>query len=147
MVASLLQHINKIEPSIQFILETENSVGCLPFLDVQLRGDDGYIATSVYRKPTHTDKYLDFASHHPLMHKTAVVRTLFCRADSLSSSDAHINEEYTRIFNSLKTNHYPDSFIKRFSQKRSTTHEEKSYKKTGEFLRQSSVLCGELISG
>ena len=64
------------------------------------------------------------------MHKMVVVRILFCRADSLSSSNANINDEYTRIFNSLKTNHYPNSFIKRFSQKRPTTHEDKSYKKT-----------------
>ena len=40
------------------------------FLDVQLRHcDDGTILTRVYRKPTHTNRYLDFSSHHPTMHK------------------------------------------------------------------------------
>ena len=83
MVPSLLQQINSIERSIQFTIEYESREGCLPFLDVNLQGcGDGSISTSVYRKPTHTDKYLDFSSHHPLTHKAAVVRTL------LSSSTA-----------------------------------------------------------
>ena len=34
----------------------------------------------------HTDRYLDFSSHHPLAHKIAVVRTLHTRAESINSS-------------------------------------------------------------
>ena len=34
-------------------------------------------------KSTHTDKYLDFRSHHPLAHKVAVARTLFHRAEKI----------------------------------------------------------------
>ena len=66
----------------------------LPFLDVMLqRGEDGSISTSVYCKPTHTDKYLDFSSHHPIAHKVSVVKTLFSRADTLSSSPTNISDE------------------------------------------------------
>ena len=68
-VDTLLAHINTIEPSIRFTFERENVEGCLPFLDVLLHhNNDGTLFTSVYRKPTHTDKYLNFDSHHPLMH-------------------------------------------------------------------------------
>ena len=85
-VDTLLAHINTIEPS-RFILERENAEGCLPFLDVLLHhNNDGTLFTSVYRKPTHTDKYLNFDSHHPLMHKVAVVRTLVSRANALCST-------------------------------------------------------------
>ena len=56
-----LRHLNGVEPSIQFMLETE-SEGKLPFLDVLLQCNlDGSILTTVYRKSTHTDRYL--ASH------------------------------------------------------------------------------------
>ena len=76
----LLTHLNQIEDSIKFTLE-EESEGCLAFLDVLImHEDDGTISTSGYRKTTHTDKYLDFDSHHPLCHKTAVVNTLLTRA-------------------------------------------------------------------
>ncbi len=59
-----------------------------------INSEDGSISTSVYRKPTNTDRYLDFSSHHPQAHKTAVVRTLMNRAKVLPSSVlAHTDEE------------------------------------------------------
>ena len=81
-IQHLLDHLNSIEPSIQL---TEND-GCLPFLDVKIkRSLDGSLSTSVFRKPTHTDRYLNFASHHPLSHKKSVVCTLITRATTHSS--------------------------------------------------------------
>ena len=68
-VQDLLQHINGIEESINFTVEVECE-GHIPFLDVLIsRQPDGSISTSVHRKATYTDKYLDFNSHHPLSHK------------------------------------------------------------------------------
>ena len=61
----LLRHLNSTEPSIQFTHEVEVD-GRLPFLDVQLhRQPDGSVSMSVFRKPSHTDKYMNFHSHHP----------------------------------------------------------------------------------
>ena len=65
-IVVLLQHLNSIEPSIQFTIERETD-GKLPFLDTCVqRTTDGSLETVVYRKPTHTDKYLSFNSHHLL---------------------------------------------------------------------------------
>jgi hypothetical protein len=65
----------------------------------------------VYRKPTHTDKYLDFQSNHPTSHKIAVVKTLNHRARNLPSTPTAIAEEEVKITQALKLNGYPRSII------------------------------------
>ena len=111
----LLDQLNGVEPSIQFLVEIE-SEGKLPFLDVLLQRDpDGLIATTVYRKSTHTDRYLDFASHHPLAHKIAVVRTLQNRAEAISSSIPDRGKETWHLRQALITNGYHKGVIQRYS--------------------------------
>ena len=60
--------------------------------------------------------YIDFTSHHPLVHKAAVVKTLIKRAEVISSSPALLEEECTRICQSLSINNYPHGFVCRRSQ-------------------------------
>jgi len=72
----------------------------LPFLDLLLkRINSGGLKLSVYRKPTHTDQYLNFMSQHPIDHKMSVVRTLLERSQNLVSEpedkkkeDIHVQE-------------------------------------------------------
>ena len=113
-VMSLLEYINGIEPSIK-LTKTEDSNTELPFLDVLLRrNDDGSIITSVFRKPTNTDRYLNFDSHHPIMHKASVISTLVGRAETICLNTSHIQEEIRHIFQALENNSYPTRGI-RFS--------------------------------
>ena len=59
-VDQLLQHLTSIHPSVKFTVEVERE-GKLPFLDNLLRrNSDGSLDIMVYRKPTHTDRYLSF---------------------------------------------------------------------------------------
>ena len=110
-VQHLLEHLNSIECSIQFTVEVEND-GELPFLDVNVyRGSDGSLNTSVHRKPTHTDRYLDFSSHHPFSHKRAVVCTLSSRVSTHSSSERDRINETSHVTSALRLNGYPQSFI------------------------------------
>ena len=63
------QHLNSIDPNIQLMTETESN-GELAFLNTcTVRQDDGSLRIKVYRKPTHTDQYLNWESNHPLEHK------------------------------------------------------------------------------
>ena len=56
----------------------------LQFLDTVITHyPDESLSTTIHREATHTDKHLDFRSHHPLAHKIAMRRTLFSRARSL----------------------------------------------------------------
>ena len=81
----------------------------------------GSISTSVYHKPTHTHRYLDFSSHHPTAHKVAVVRTLQCRAMAISSSPNAADQELSNITEVLTANGYPKRFISRVCQRPRTS--------------------------
>ena len=71
-----LTHLNKIENSIQFTMEKQKE-GCLPFLELLVKhSPSGHLLSAVYRKPTHSDRYLNFRSEHPIQHKQSVVNTL-----------------------------------------------------------------------
>ena len=67
-VEHLLHHLN-VCPTIKFTMEPEKD-GSLPFLDTKLtRREDGTLNVTVFRKQTHTDRYLHFNSHHPVSAK------------------------------------------------------------------------------
>ena len=56
----LLEHLNKIQPSIQFTLELQED-GSPSFLDTHLsRMMNGILDVTVNQKPTHTDRHLNF---------------------------------------------------------------------------------------
>ena len=50
----------------------EESNGELAFLDTLLKRNNGEISVLVYRKPTHTDQYLYYSSHHQTSCKESV---------------------------------------------------------------------------
>ncbi len=96
-VESLLNHLNDVRPTIKFIMELED--GSLPFLDARLtQRDGGSLDVTVYRKPTHTDRYLHFNSHHPLSAKRAAVRSLFDRARNVTLRKENMQEEPHHYF-------------------------------------------------
>ncbi len=94
-------HLNSIHPKIQFTREVEEN-NKLPMLDCCMtRLDNGTIKCSVYRKPTHTDQYLHFNSHHPLQHKLGVIRTLTHRAQTVVTTEEDKNKEMSHIKEAL----------------------------------------------
>ena len=87
------QHLNNQQPSICFTMETEKD-NKLAFLDTAvLREPDGRLTTSVYRKPTHTDQYLAYDSHHPQSVKHGIVKCLYERGKRLVTKSSVIYEE------------------------------------------------------
>ena len=66
----------------------------------------------MYRKPTHTDKYLDYNSHHPSQHKRSVVNTLLRKTEEIPSTNARRSRERTHVIKVLRDNNYPLRFIR-----------------------------------
>ena len=69
---------------------------------------DGAFGVTVYRKPTHTNQYLLFDSHHPLDHKLGVVRTLFHRANTVVTDQDDRETEHNYIKDALRNCGYSD---------------------------------------
>ena len=84
---------------------------------------------TVFRKPTHTDRYLHFSSHHPASAKRAAVRSLFDRARNVTLRKENLREEEAHLTTTFKRNGYPLSFIRAISsstQEAPTPPEEES---------------------
>ena len=69
----------------------------LAFLDTLLKRNNGEISVLVYRKPTHTDQYLHYSSHHQTSCKESFVSSLFNRAYSIITNKDDLHKENTRI--------------------------------------------------
>ena len=105
-VETALVYLNSQFPSITFTVEKEQD-GTLPFMS---RLVDGSMMTSVYRKPTHTDRYLSYNSNHPPHVKRGVIKSLLNRARDISAQSTLGSEiEHVRI--ALEANGYPRSLI------------------------------------
>ena len=107
---NIFQHINNLHQNIKFTMEEESN-GELAFLDTLLKWDNGEISVLVYRKPTHTDQYLHYSSHHQTSCKESVVSSLFNRAYSIITNKDDLYKENARIKQVLKENGYQESII------------------------------------
>ncbi|XP_076458496.1 uncharacterized protein LOC143292198 [Babylonia areolata] len=76
---------------------TSNENGRIVMLDTRITRTETGLAFSVYRKPTHTDQYLQFNSHQPLELKLGVIRTLTHRAKTICSTDTTREEELQHV--------------------------------------------------
>ena len=74
------------------------------FLDTLLKRNNGEISVLVYRKPTHTDQYLHYSSHHQTSCKESVVSSLFNKAYSIITNKDDLHKENARIKQVLKEN-------------------------------------------
>lgn len=100
---NFLRHINSVHPNINFTMETEVN-NKLPFLDcLVLKKPDGTLGHTVYRKPTHTDRYLHATSHHPGSQLRSVANSLAHRSKTIADAD-HLDQEARHLRLALRQN-------------------------------------------
>ena len=108
-IANFLQHLNSLDQHIPFTKEEARPDGSMPFIDVLVTPrEDGSLDTTVYRKPTHTDLYLQWDSNHTLTSKYGVVSTLHHRAQQICSSPELLQQEEKHLHQALTNCKYPE---------------------------------------
>jgi hypothetical protein len=80
--------------------------------------NNGSLNVNVYRKPTHTDRYLDYNSHHDKQHKISTARTLLHRAAHLPNTNEGKQEDFDSVFDALRSNGYPKIFLDEVEKRR-----------------------------
>ena len=111
---SFRQHLNSIHPNIKFTCEEVRIDGSMPFLDILITPEeDGSLSTSVFRKPTHTDLYLQWDSYHTISSKYSVAGTLCNRAKTVCSNSQLLQKEEDHLGQALRKCKYPTWAINR----------------------------------
>ena len=96
----------------------------ISFLDVAVTRKDGSFTTEVYLKPTHTDLYTHYTSHHHPSVKAGTVRCLGLRAETICDGESR-EKELKHLRDTFRCNGFPREVITRNLRRSTpTTHEE-----------------------
>ena len=112
--------VDKLSPvsNMAYSCEEQREDGSLPFLDVLvIPKEDGSLNSTVFRKATHTDLYLQWDSHHTLPSKYSVVGTLLHRANTICSEPQLLRQEEDHLYKALSTCNYPTWALNRIKMK------------------------------
>ena len=102
----------KRDTLLQYLNSTHKiHCGAIPFLGTLPKPNGNEIFVSVYRKPTHTGRYLDFKSRHPIMAKRALVRALMDRTENVCSDPTILANGMEHLSKVLHYNNYPQWVI------------------------------------
>ena len=119
--ASFLEHLSSIDKHIQSTGEESGKDGSISFLDILiLLDEEGSLKTTVYRKPTHTDLYLQWDSNHTVSSKYNVVGPLHLRAKTICSSPELLQHEEKHLKQALTRCKYPTCALNKVKRKTRT---------------------------
>lgn len=97
---NFFHHISSVNEKIKFTMKMEEN-GKLPFLDILLyRTALKKIGHTVYRKPTHTNRYLHANSHHHPSQLNGILKTLISRSKLLTDEE-HLEMEIETLRNAF----------------------------------------------
>ena len=131
-----------MDPSIKLTTEEPKDDGSMPFVDTLVTPkEDGTLGTCVYRKPTYTDLYLQWDSHHNLACKFSVINTLTHRARAVCSNSELLKTELKHIEEVLSHCKYAKWAIDRTLHLQQEGKEKKNRRKKGNNTSQTNRRC------
>ena len=124
LLDEFMNYLNDFHSDIKFTIEKESEGHTIQFLDCAIRrNEDGSIDTSVYRKASHSNRYLAFDSEHPLSTKKAVASNLYHRAMVLSSSEYNREKEKEVVTSILMANGYNNHVLEEARNNRDSNNQ------------------------
>jgi len=110
---TLLSHLNDCHENINFTEEKEEN-DHINFLDITItRSGTEKVRTTVYRKSTATDRYLDFRSAHSSGSKWGIVSCLRKRAESICRHPDDLQAELIHLESIFLKNGFPRKGLKK----------------------------------
>ena len=117
-ISEVIREINSFHPNIKFTHEVEKD-GKIAFLDVLLtKRRDGNIETSVYRKPTNNNIYINWNAYGPRQWKLGTLSGIIRRAYDICSTEEGRSSELKFIFKVFtEINGYPRYIVNNMMKK------------------------------
>ena len=151
-------YLNSLYPPIKWTMEKEIN-GKFHVFDIQLIRSGSTIGTTVYRKPSASDRYLHYTSAQAWHEKTAAIHTLTLRALNYCSTKELLTQELAHITQVFLDNGFPLEAIQRIinmkshpkeaseTQRLDESHDEQSiiYRFFQSILRSVSPACQENV--
>jgi len=107
---NLTRYTNSMHTDLQFN-PTQESNGCINFLDLTIIRRTSHLETDIYRKPTAPDTTIHFTSIHPNEHKLAACRYYIERMLNLPLSAQHQKREWSTVLHIAQQNYFPPTII------------------------------------
>ena len=92
-------------------------------VDCLVSHDNNELRTTVYRKPTHTDRLLDESSYNPTSHKATTIKTLTRRAQLVCDTTDSLSDENKYLDRVFYKNNYNADFVRRNTHRTTETTE------------------------
>ena len=116
-----LELVNSLHPNLNFTVEVGSKT--MPFLDVLVELKDGKFLTSLYRKETHTNVFMNFNATAPFAWKRGLIFGLLHRAKMICMSSELFATEVDNLRCMLGYNEYPrtlfDKVLQLFNERKS----------------------------
>lgn len=105
-----MEILNEFDNGLKFTHELEVE-GTIPFLDMLVcKRLDGSLYTDLYKKPSSSDRLLNYNSAHPLNQKMGVINTLALRIKTIVSPDMRTSR-LLQLKEQLIKNSYPHRLV------------------------------------
>lgn len=148
LLDAFLAHLNSQHRDIKFTMEVESKKQ-IPFLDILIqKKEGGRIGHTVYRKPTHTNRYLQATSHHHPAQLNSVVKSLVKRSQILADQENQASE-IELVSTALQRNGFGKrSILKALKNKKSERIKEEdpaSTKTTLPFIKGTTDKIGRIL--